>query len=458
MNPAESNSAGPKPNMVIRKTVRVQATQGLAPIHGMGQIIFALYLAEFLTCRQVYRNWGIALPLRLMSEIGNSIVFLLFVWGTMQYLKSQEQRPPWRKSHATKVKIWILATIGFAIFGFVHGNVWNRVGIELMSLSYMGMVLMLGVDDRVWRALSKHITVIFWIGVVMISLFYTVPMLDLATGQVVAVNSRFTVSVGGLMRPLIGPGLLLGMWGWLRHDGGGWRIPQILAPFGFVAVESGIFLFRSQFALFLLSVACFVMLRPIFERKLRIGRTLIVLLLVVAGGWYFIGTESASDLVERAQNRDDDSTIYRVLELSTCMQQMGSEVLIGRGLGGVFDASRIQAQFGAKEWGTLHFGIFVYILKGGVLLFSLFLMFVFSTISARKKEWYRNPQNLAAALLVPVLLIQVVTVPFYFGPEGLILYMPMMMIISRFGRDESLDVPTVQVKRFRLKPRVVRAS
>jgi hypothetical protein len=110
----------------------------------------------------------------------------------------------------------------------------------------MGVTLYLGTDDRVWYALDKHLTILFWLGVVLISLNLYVPLPEVKGVEFVDVTDRFSGTIASLLGPLIAPGLFLGVWGLVSKRRGIWKVLQILAPVASVGIQAGLFLFRSS--------------------------------------------------------------------------------------------------------------------------------------------------------------------------------------------------------------------
>jgi hypothetical protein len=121
---------------------------------------------------------------------------------------------------------------------------------------------------------------------------------------------------------------------------------------------------------------------------------------------------------------------------------MGWEVIAGRGLGGTFDSSSTTWASDRLAWPVLHYGILVMLLKGGVFLFLLFLSFCLVRFWGMPREWYQNPYNLTAALLIPVYLSQFATTPLPFSVEGMPYFLGTMICFARFGK----AAPIVQRK------------
>jgi hypothetical protein len=425
----------------------------------MQAIVLSLYLFGFSNCRYALYHWGIPLPLRLTSEIGSTIALLLFMGGAAAYLKRYPPRVTSSASQYKRVALWLYLIGGLALYGLVRGNPWNDVDQEAIVLSIMGVALFLGTDDRVWYALDKHLTILFWLGVVLISLNLYVPLPEVKGVEFVDVSDRFSGTIGSLLRPLIASGLFLGVWGLVSKRRGIWKVLQILAPVAFVGIEGGLFLFRSGALAFLITLASCLVLRPLLEKRIRLLSSALIIISLAAGVVFYSATESAGRLVQRVNgggNGEDGLFGERVAEVKACVSDLGWESVIGRGLGGTYDASEIYTYENAKQWGTMHFGVLVFGLKGGILLMWTFIGFIVLGMRIRERVWYQNPCNMTATLMFPVCLFQITTLPFSLIPEGAIAYFPLMLVLARFGRKEQPDTGKAMVlkqkTRLKVKP------
>jgi len=427
---------------VIRPKRRKRRIEKKPRLPGIRAIVLSLYLFGFANCRYALYNWGIPLPLRLTSEIANTLALLLFMSGAGEYLRRYPPRVTSSASHYKRVVLWLYLVGGLALYGLVHGNSWNSVGQEAIVLSIMGVVLLLGTDDRVWYAVDKHLTILFWMGAVLISLNLYAPLPEVKGVEFVDVSDRFSGTISSLLRPLIASGLFLGVWGLVSKRRGLWKTLQVLAPVAYVGIEGGLFLFRSGALAFLITLASCLVVRPLLEKRIRFISSALIILTLASGVVFYSATESASRLVERVNgggNGEDGLFGERVAEVRACVSNLGWETVIGRGLGGTFDASGVYTYENAKQWNTMHFGGLVFGLKGGILLMWTFVGFIVPGMRIREGAWYQNPCNMTATLIFPVILLQITTLPFSFIPESAISYFPLMLMLARFGRKEQTE-------------------
>jgi len=365
--------------------------------------------------------------------------------GTIMYVRSLNLRLLYRKSHLVKVKIWFFLTVILTVYGFILGTPLDDIGKEMIAFSYIGIFLLFGGDDRFWYIAIRHLMILFYIGVVLSLLFIKVPAPILTYSGITfdvanPINFRYTNSIGYLFRPLIMSGIFLGMWGLVRRNGGVSRILQIFALFFFLLINVFFFQFRSVALLVLIGGLGFLLVRPLLERRVRPGISAIFLSLVILGFIYYTTTESFEMFMERGFIKYNKLIIFnsRQAELDAYISDIGWGALIGRGLGGTFDASSVYGQLYGYErgarWATMHYGILGFTLKGGSLCLLSFASFLWPGFSLRRSTWYQNPRNLTAALLFPIYLISFILNSISLSPAMIIVFASSMMVMARFGR------------------------
>ena len=335
-------------------------------VPGLRLIILAIYANCFILCRPVLYFAGLTLPDAYFGTYGSLLTMVLVAAGMYKYVQYGQSVQCCSTRYRAKVSLWFLLLAIFAIYGILLGNEGSLIYREAFLCSEMGVFLLIGADDRVWYGLDKHLTVIFYLGAALIVTYYQTPAPEFYRIQIgsllepgeSAINFRSTNSTAVLLRPLLGPGLLLGMWGLARRDGGAWRFAQIAALPTFFACEVGIFKFRSEAAFAGLAITSFLLLRPFLEKRLRPTMSVILLSAVLLGVGYYVTTESYQLLESRQVFESKDLMDYRFEELDAFNADLGWQILVGRGLGGTFDASAVRAgEEGADKWMTLHFGL-----------------------------------------------------------------------------------------------------
>jgi hypothetical protein len=420
---------------------------------GTGWLLIGIYITCIAACRQVFYHWGIPIPLHAVSQLGNVVAFAFIVGGACSLFRSTPLLARYHRSHRIKVFLWLSLLPILVAYGFALGNDWKLIVTEAMGFSYMGVFLLLCGDDRILASLEKHLTVLFYVGVLLNLLYYKTPAVLVGPDDVAyglnEISDRFTNTLGYSFRPMLGAGFLLGVWGFVLGRRGAWRYLQCLAlPVLFVC-ETGLYKFRSEGAFILLTCLSVLLVRPILQRRFSAAPAVLLGFIIVCGGAYYATTESWQ-LVERRAFQDTRANplmAARTAELSAFWMDMGWRILVGNGLGGTFDAYDVFHSESpiSRQWPTLHFGVLVLLLKGGIVFLLIFLSILWPCFSLRNMSWFRNPYNLTAALLLPIYLLKLSLIPLNPLPVCLLLHLPAMFVLSRFAT-RTADVGHVRHK------------
>lgn len=429
-------------------------------IPGLRWIIFGHYLSFAITLRLVLFHYHIPMPARMVSQLGNLLIFLVISYGFFVYVRSAIPK----KLSIPILRIWIILWIAIVtiqfLFGILWSNYWGNCGREAIIMYYFCFFLIFGLDDRVWSILQKHLTILFYMAVPIIIIYYQTPGLCVDIGDNVNIgnevaSSRFTDSLGYQFRVLIKPAVFLSMFGLVTYEKSILKTMQITTLPMYFFIEVGLFSFRSIAVISICIISSFIFLRPFYEKRIRPWMSFAMIVVMISSISYYMTTESYTRLHERMFVQTQKSSILdsrinefkEFLKSSTCYS-----ILIGKGLGGVFDASKVFRIEGSKQWKSMHFGIFIFLLKGGIGMFVLFLILILKCIKLRAGPWYRNPCNLTAALLLPIYLANFIFNPFDLRPESLFVYGPMMMVLSRFYRRQILDNQRKMPRKLFLRP------
>jgi len=420
---------------------------------GVKWVLAAIYLWHAIMCRSILYHWGVPIPFRLVSQVGNSVVLGLMAIGVCLYTRRRPIRQVFTSAHRRLIYCWFILLALFAVYGFVRGNDWTVVGKEGVAFCYLAFFLILGGDDRFWAYINKPLTVLFYVSSLLVVLFAYTPMVQAVGDDVfqdfgapIEVAHRHIFSLGYSLRPLMFSGLLLGFWGLVGKHKGLWRYLQMFAPFALFACDVGLFLFRSTGIYILLGGASYLFLRPFFERRAQSGKSILFLVVAAIGIVAFAKTDISDYVLARTFEETQKEGLFesRNAELKAYLDQAGWGALLGRGVGGGFDASGAFAAAQGPDsrqafsnWGTLHYGILIFFLKGGIVMLALFISMLAPGLRRRSRRWYRNPCNLTAALLFPTSVLMVVTDPFVLGVEGLLFMLALMVPLSRFGTRET---------------------
>lgn len=416
---------------------------------GVKWILAAIYLWHAVMLRDLLFNWGIPAPLQLISSIGSLFVVCLLAIGVCVYIRRARLCSHFSVWRRNEIYAWFTLLLLYSAYGIAHGNDWPSVGKELIAGCYFVFFLILGSDDRFWYEIEKPLTILFYMSVLLVVTYSHTPAIQLTVDSItqenaasIATGGRLIGSLGYEFRPLIESGLFLGMWGLVRRHGRFWRTLQVSAWLAMFACNVGLFLFRGWVLMLALVVLSYVILRPLLEREPFPFKNVLVLAasaILVVG---FMRTSQSTFLAKRFTQETRSEGIFhsRDAELQAYFNDLGWESLIGRGMGGSFDKTGAMTDMKVSErlgldlskWKTLHYGIFILLLKGGILMLVIFSSWLISGFSVRRPVWYKNSCNLTAALLFPAFAFNVVFNPFTFSVEGLLSMLSLMIVLSRF--------------------------
>lgn len=400
-------------------------------------ILLGFTILFFTAIRKLFFVMGIPIPMRLVSQLGGISAFFSFVVGMRLYTANSTARL--RTIQVVKIRLWQVLLVALFAYGIARGNSPTGAGKELIALWFFSTLWITGIDDEIWTVATKSLTVVFYVAAVLI--FLTTDIVAPVTTEAGTadadyqfIGSRRTNTLAFQFRPLISSGIFLGIWGMLHRGGKGWKVLQVVAFFVAFAIQVGLFKFRSSSGMFALLILSFIILRPLFDSRRRIVLTASLAATSAVGAIAFCFTESGRQLLFRFLDPEGHPILgSRFDEIKVYFKQVGLEAFIGRGLGGYFDAREAIKKESAAQWLTLHFGILVFSLKGGVAMLCLFVSILMAAIRIRPKSWFANPCNLTAVVYFPVLIVQFMTVPFGLSPDSLLSYFPPMLVLSRFG-------------------------
>jgi len=401
-------------------------------------IIFGFYATSASLCIPIIYHMGIHLPLIYINLALWPLISAVSALACIIYIRSGQHLALLKRSHLIKLKAWFFVVLALCLYAFLRKTPLDNVTREAIAFCYIGIFLLLGCDDRFWKAAIYHLTIIFYTGAFLIFLFYRVEMpwtSALANTDFNELNGRFTNSIGYSLRPLIASGLTLGMLGLVNMKKGVAAFLSLLPLLIFFVINAGIFQFRSTFVILAVMICSYLLIRPVLERRARPGTSTIIIITVLLTAGLFTTTETFRLISERRILNNGQLVVFesRQLELNEYISDIGYGALVGRGMGGTYDATAVYGDKGI-EWSVLHFGILGFTLKGGVVCLLVFASFLWPGFIIRNPRWYKDPYNLTAALLFPILLIQFILNPISFTPGMIILYASQMMVIARFGK------------------------
>lgn len=412
---------------------------GLLP--GLGWIVVGMVILLLTTMWPVFYLWGVPIPKTFAARFGGIGGTLTIYLGIIIFVRAVHPQKLLTPFSNLTIISWKAFLVLLLSVGIIMGNSIVAAAREFLFLWMLAEIMVAGVDDRFWYAVEKPLTVVFYITVPFMFVYYETPKLlvdslSVSSANAAEVGGRYTWSLIYDLRPMIACGIFLGIWGFVRQTGGGWRMFQMFAPVPYFIIEVGLFQFRSVAFFLAIMVVSLLILRPLLESRSRPTATAMLLAVCIASLLIFVDSEQYDVFKGRSFESTNQESIFqsRLDELSAYRADMGWEIAIGRGLGGSFDASNVFPRHdGSGEWKTLHFGILVLTLKGGFLLLTIFIMFIGKGFRLRPKSWYLNQCNLTAAIFFPIIVLQLLLNPISLTPVGLFKFLPVMMVLSRFA-------------------------
>ncbi|TWT70521.1 hypothetical protein Pan14r_28280 [Crateriforma conspicua] len=402
-------------------------------------IYFGLLVIVLVTVRKLLFVCGVPVPVRLISQLGGFVSFVFLVLG-MWMLNRVTGVGLIRPSHLWLARTWQVLLIALFLYGMARGNSVSIAGKEFIALWFFSATWLAGTNNEFWIAITKALTIIFYASLPLI--FFSTDIVAPVTtysgtseAEYQYIGVRRTNTLAYEFRPLIGSGMFLGVWGLVQPKGGKWRTLQIAAFALAFAIQVGVFKFRSSAGFFLLAGASALVVRPIIERRVRIAFLVSIVIAFSVGLGAFFMTEASNVLLNRIANPDGNSMFTsRIAELQSYIESIGLEMAVGRGLGGHYNAQAAIGTDHAANWHTVHLGLLVFTLKGGLPLLTIFMLVLASGFLPRPRSWLMHPCNMAAMALLPVMVLQFCLVPFGLSPMSSISYLPPMMAMARFGR------------------------
>jgi hypothetical protein len=415
-------------------------------------LLLTLLVAFTMIARGVAWHLGLAIPQRLMSA-GAAVLLLLALAMAARsaVFFSQEQVPP---QHAYPLRLFVLTAwiLLLVALGCLRGNLVNMIFKDTIGFLILVFLLLLGRYDTVWKALRKPLVILFYVSFALILLTYRMPGLttDLSGNTSVLQTrdiGRNLNTIGASLNLLMGSGLLLGAWGLVRQRTDTWRILMIGALPVYSFVEAGLFEFRGALITVALLLVSFVVPLSILRRRFPF-KAILALAIVVVGVIGFLFSRGDELGVMRRFEREDNIFASRIEEANTFFDDMQPiDLVIGRGMGGWY-VGPIWATGafvdGKPHWTANHFGFLAFVLRGGFPMLLFMATFVAPIVMPKSPLWRRNEYNLAAAVLTPVLLFNIIANPVVIDPDGFFGLMLWGLCFARFStppHDDSGAIP-----------------
>jgi hypothetical protein len=347
------------------------------------------------------------------------------------------------ESYWVRLGLFTSSIILFTAYGTFRGNNGSQIKTELLFFGLFCVFLLIGGKDRVWYLIDRQITIMVYVGFVLMLLYRDVLLYteiwDPWTSQfaVQVTQGRYAGTVAMGLRPLIAPAQFLFVWGAVNHRRTVWKILQIGTIVPLLITDVGMFKFRNVFALTIMTMLMLFLVYPLLAKQWKARQLALVgaiaaggiIVLIVSGYWTLF-----VERVLEADARQGGIFQSRLDEMKVFFSQMGKDIWFGRGLGGSYDASTVFVRYlDSSEWRTVHFGLLGFMLRGGIAFLLLFCLLFVSYVYRRSEAWYRNECNLTAILLLPVMMIHVAVNPIVASPAGLTRFLVLALALARLG-------------------------
>jgi hypothetical protein len=198
-----------------------------------------------------------------------------------------------------------------------------------------------------------------------------------------------------------------------------------------------IFQFRSAAVVLLLLLVTIGLYALRVRRRVSPVALVAGLCMAMVTALYFVSGQDLLQLSDRVKGLDrTDATetllSSRLLEAQALLESLHPvEYVIGKGLGGTYDAYAVIGLEWATRWPTVHFGVLVFLLKGGLIFVAVYLWLMMGTIRA----WLKSANNIpVAAAYVPVLMFSSFLNPFPLTMDNLFTWLPIAVCIAGCSR------------------------
>lgn len=402
------------------------------------RLTLILAFAGLMIARQVLWRIHFPVPQHYIS-IGMSVglaalmgLFALYVYRT------QAPVPP-RHGFNGRLAIfagWVSLLIAW---GFVRDNIPNVIFKEAIVFAVFLLLMFVGRYDAVWRAVEKPLVVTFYVGFVLVMATYRIPgVITTFEGSAEAETKwvpRNLDTIGYSLRGILAVGLLLTAWGLARRQKDRWRLLMLGTLPLYCFVHILLFEFRGSVILVLTLLGSYAILLPVVRRQIPV-RTLIVVAVVGALGFAVASrTQSYANLMKRFAREQVFTT--RIDENTAFFREMDAlDLVVGRGMGGWYRGplwAKGILYHGQWRWNSNHFGFLGFVLRGGFLLLLFVMTFVIPYALPKPPAWYEDEYNLAAFLLAPVLILNIILNPILFTPDAFFDMLMAGFCLARFS-------------------------
>ena len=406
---------------------------------GINYVYCGLGLLVVTLLWPVLYYWGLPLPHALTARVGGTIGPIVLYIGLRRFIIHTKTLLLLTATMRTVFLLWRLMLLILLAYGIINGNEVLAVIREFIFLWLFSELLIAGVNPLFWHAINPFLTISFYVATPIMLLYYNVP--GIVTDELgsdflhtAEIGGRFTWSLVYEIKSLVASGIFLALWATICSPAQPKliRALQLIAPlfqFFFTVV---LFQFRGGAFIFILATLSFFIIRPLLDHQ-KVRNTMLILTGGIIGLIIYAQSEAFTLLQYRAFEATQSSGIFesRTSEFADFINDMSLDIVIGRGLGGTFDASNTfgEIQENAHKWGTLHFGMGIFLLKGG---FALLILFMYFLVPTRLSVIYRTSSryHLIAVLYYPIIMFSYIMNPFSLSAANICKYIPIFLMLG----------------------------
>ena len=417
------------------------------------------YLVVFLLCH---------LFIAVVPIVGQSLLFkLVYVFtrglsflSLLCFALAVNKAPCFRYRYHARFKITFVVGLFWLLYCLCEGTVFNheRFGSVIAQASFFLSALLLiyfGGIRAVLPSLLRFFLVVFYLVIIFMFLTKDIHLatVDFMTGEIQSIDEmRNTDTLAVRYNYFLYLAPFFFFRGVFAKTGIG-KLERIfslgaLVPFAYFLIGRN--LYRTGIALMLL---CFALALFYSLKKGKFVALLIVVAACLIAGWFWqsdYSYEMRRRIEDRARREQAYSAVTfvqseRGLELSLMLENVPTwKLVLGSGFGATYDASEM---FGPKgyEWQTIHLGVFITLLYGGIGFF-VYIIFLFVRGILGKQYGINAPDGLmlVCKCYVIVFFIRLCFVPFGFA--GSLIFPDSLMFLSlgMLWSDRKQEVPLRQ--------------
>jgi len=406
---------------------------------GIAYVYLGLIMLIITLLWPVLFYWGLPLPRALTARVGGIIGPVIFYFGMRRFITGTMTERFASSSIRSFLLFWRALLILCFFYGVYAGNDILAAVREIIVLWLFAEIFLAGTNPLFWHAIAPALTFAFYIATPLLLMYYDVP--GITTDEMgsdfrntAEIGGRFTWSLVYGIRSLTATGIFLAFWAVILNPPQSkyMRYLQLAAPFFQFFFTVVLFQFRGGAFIFILITVIFFLIRPLLDKQ-KVRNTALLFTSGLIGLMFYLQSDAFDVLQYRAFEATQKIGIFesRSSEFKDFVNDMGFEMVLGRGLGGTFDASNT---FGAKrdnahQWGTLHIGLAIFLLKGGI---PLLIGFLYLCIPTQIFSYFRtrNRYQLIAILYYSIILFSFIMNPFSLSPTSIFPYIPIFMMLG----------------------------